>query len=64
MKNTGRSAAGQRLAQHVEVEFGPPGQEHGLGCGDSLAEPQQVDQQLRQVSGAVAADVRDTPGIG
>jgi hypothetical protein len=36
-----------------------PGQEQGLGGSDGLTEPQQVDQQLGQVPGAMAADVRD-----
>jgi hypothetical protein len=58
-EGAGRGAVHQRMAQDIEVEPGAPGQEQGLGCSDGLTEPQQVDQQLGQVPGAVTADVRD-----
>ena len=63
-EGAGRGTVHQRLAQDVEVDPGAPGQEQGLGGSDGLTEPQQVDQQLGQVPGAVAADVRDALRVG
>jgi hypothetical protein len=37
--------------------------EKSLGSGDGLPKPQQVNQQLDQVPGAIVADVGDAVGI-
>jgi hypothetical protein len=57
-EGAGRGTVRQCLAQDVEVHPGAPGQQ-SLDGSDGLTEPQQVDQQLGQVPGYVAADMSD-----
>src|ERR1039458_4899472 len=55
-KRAGRRAVPKSPAQHIEIQPRAPRQEESLGCGDGLAKPQQVNQQLDQIPGARAAD--------
>jgi hypothetical protein len=52
-------AVGQGIPQDTQVQPGCPAEQQGLGHGDRLPEPQQVDQQLDGVAGPVPANVPD-----
>ena len=63
-EGSGCRARCQRLAEHVEVDPGAAGEQQGLAGSYGLTEPQQVNQQLDRVPGAVTADVDDALRIG